>query len=339
METTVPTVEPVDLYYQRTKEDLEQADLLPPSFTVRSNNSAPLVTSFLRNWYEGKHLWFSNKIFAPEGSKQRALEARKLIDLTGDTRYERRTVCIDDLSVDVLFMTKPSIVNKRWTVISLGIRVLYEEVVAKDSEEGPSAGPLQKAMVAVNSNFALYNYPGMGANDKNPLSREATIKAHNALLEFLYAEKKPRQVVDYGQSFGGFVISEGRERRPSREGVRTITVLDRTDLQACNILWNDGVITWALNKSLGWNMSVDLSKEDAPVIGIMNIETNSPVRIYPGDRFTYTDKAVSQATSIANILLNTTKDPVVIGIPGGHNDICPDFSVLGECIEEVFARL
>jgi len=69
---------------------------------------------------------------------------------------------------------------------------------------------------------------------------------------------------------------------------------------------------------------------------MMNTDTDKAVRIHPGDTFTYNDKSVTQATSIANVLLNTAKDPVVIGIPGCHNDSCPDFSVLGECIEEIF---
>ena len=270
------------------------------------------------------------------GSKDRSLEARIRINLDGDINYERKTIEIDNLKIDTLCMTKPSV--RRWTVLSLGIRSLYEVRVAQGCENDPNAGPLQQMMDACKTNLVIYNYPGMGADDTGPLSRGATIKAHNAVLEFLYEQKNPRQVVDYGHSFGGFVISEGKPSRPSKQNVPVITVFDRTDLQASNILWNDGYDAWTLNKLCGWNMGIDLSKEENPVIGMMCVDTNKAVRIHRGDSFVYNDKAVTQATCIANVLLNTAEDPVVIGIPGCHNDTCPDFSMLGERIEEIFQR-
>jgi len=322
-------------YYQKTQEDLANPDLLPVSYTVRTNNTPLSPPS---GWYGNAHLWFAEKMFDSkgEGSKQNALRARESINLEGNIRYERRTLDIDGAKGDVLFMTNPSsISNDRWTVISFGIRALYENRVAQEADKG--LGPLQQMMEMCNTNLVVYNYPGMGASDDTPLFRESTVRAHNGVLEFLYDEKHPKQVVDYGHSFGGFVISEGCASRPSAKSVSRITVFDRTDIQASNILWNDGYAEWFLDKTLNWNMGIDLSKEDNPIIAMMNVETDRAVRLRPGDTFTYTDKAVTQGTSVANIMLNTVENPFVIGIPGQHNDTCPDFSVLGECIEEIFS--
>lgn len=172
------------------------------------------------------------------------------------------------LTLDAAIMGRPSTLsNKKWVLVSVGRRDLYEERLVDSA--------FQKFLAEINANALVFNYPSVGASVGNRNTKNL-VESYHTMLQLLEDNKRgigAKKIIGYGYSLGGGIQGESLKTHDLQEGmkkgIRYIFIKDRTFSsleRACKSL-TKGCLDWVIPQA---ELSLD-SVESSKKLAELNI--------------------------------------------------------------------
>jgi len=229
---------------------------------------------------------------------------------------------VDGISLDATIVVKlKNPKQKRWTLFSLGMGESVENYL-----ECSNAPNLLEKM---KSRGIFFNYPGIG-HSSGPKSRNAALKAHEAILRFLEDKEKgldANEIICYGHSLGGGMQGESLAKHQFKDTISYRAIYDRTfselaiatpeTLGLGKVL---GFIAKGLIKLFGWNLrSYSKKALNVPVLVLQTASVRQPEFLTDTDKLK-NDGVISKNGSLANAIFQKGLKAKVLGIDHDHAD-------------------
>lgn len=196
----------------------------PPEVPVYHYDSSQTKQPKQLSWYNISHRPIGNFFFPSSNDDTRkdlCAERSKTFDSLSskqDCFFKRISIMCDDKKIDAyIFAKKSNFANGRWTLLSNGHTGLCEYELGYQKE----------IFEALNSNYIVFNYPGMGCSEGETF-RNNVIKAYQAVLSFIENQIDAKEIICWGTSMGGGVKGHAFKRHPFIKGKRYVSVSDQT---------------------------------------------------------------------------------------------------------------
>lgn len=252
--------------------------------------ASPVLQSNAVNWLLSSFSSSPSEALFPSSIDSARAKRPRLYDRYHQDGILIKRICLECNSkkIDAYLIGKQeNLGNGRWTLYSHGHTGVAEDGLIYQQ------GVLDK----LNSNYLLFNYPGMGCSE-GPATRNAVVAAYETCLSFLEEKIEAKEIICWGTSLGGGIkgtawkyyphLQEKRAKEKNRaknpvRKMRIVSVSDQTfsTLQKATRSMGKNKLEVHAIKYLGYQLASQKSSKNLPHPEIV---IHKAKRLYPQNK-------------------------------------------------------
>lgn len=214
-------------------------------------------------------------------------------------KFKPITVEVDGVEIDGLITGTPATLNNgRWILMS-----------SNDNNGNKYPICSYEFQSSLSANMLTFNFPDI-KNSSGRISRQAMVKAYQAMLKFLESDNgiKAKEIIGFGHSYGAAIQAEALSTHKLRDGIKYVFVTSRAFSSLTKV---PAILKSRINsllvKLFGWN--VDVTKFTA----------NLKAPEVTVDPFDNNDKILSTRESRYGQVQPPRPDTYRVCVADGHN--------------------